>query len=1014
MASTLPPPANSSPEMPEEWAESDFDFSEVSPAVALRPPSSLSVAHSAHSHPGTASSVAGSEAGDSTPAASAGPAPARSFADADDAADGFSDEDEDQVDTIKFSALTGDTLAQLAAASSASKASRIAAAEGDAFSGTVTHLQPARAPIADVELDWDEDLEMPEVLPSAVVLRRPTSYTSADTDFDSGMGETSDGTTADLHAGSHGSSPRRRATGSSCSSAASSLLSPQSLNRLSDKAQGVTFPTAETETDDFEGAFELGPEMDRLQLSPTITRQRSQPALEQQKQLWGEAPGKRSSSPDVDASRPSRDRSAGGSSVGLHCMESSDADDEEDLLDGLEVPDDLFGQATPVDGSALAPQSPRDKLQAMLNARRGGFALGQSDDAVPLSPTESDADFATGLVISDDLDLSPSRLHAKSLSYKLRGPPPSSRRSRNSAYTAQSGGGRSTQPSRRSTLSDTRSTPSQPPPPSVTVTISSPQLARIAPSGIKSSPPRAPSAYSHMPGSGPRPGTLSAVRPLRYKKSVGDLATPSSTPAAATSNAAGTSSRPISLSRKRSLPHLSVDAMPPPAAPAQQPGRAVAEPTGSRLLASTAASRARAAEVRAARERSVTADGHPPARPNTPSSFMPTRVGANRFAMHTASSLARASETDAATRRPASPLAQAISAGAAAGREAAVRMLRRPKRGRMYGDGHELESFDDLPTSTERESRTLREGGKDDTLRARGSAVLAAITSRWSEASASVGGSRSRRTLDPMASKKVRQPAGKRGRASGNPTLICHLGSVDAAPRVVGDMRWNMSKQKWEGNEAALRDFDNALSSNTRPALITQLTGSSTSSFFGAPTSPPAGVASSGARIVGDMRFDPLALRWVSAHGVEEPDPFADLAELDEGSSQNESADVLEAAPTFPSAAGAAAARRARSTDLLRDVAGGDGKAHPRRSASSAVSSAVIEAAIERRNAEPPAELAGFVDAALWASCLEASRRHEDEVRAFLPTRNGAETARAAGKEHLYLLQRLARQAASR
>lgn len=311
----------------------------------------------------------------------------------------------------------------------------------------------------------------------------------------------------------------------------------------------------------------------------------------------------------------------------------------------------------------------------------------------------------------------------------------------------------------------------------------------------------------------------------------------------------------------------------------------------------------------------------------------------------------------------------------------------------------------------------LREGGRDDTLRARGSAVLAAITSRWSEASASVGGSRSRRTLDPAASKKVRQPAGKRGRASGNPTLICHLGSVDAAPRVVGDMRWNMAKQKWEGNEAALRDFDNALSSNMRPALITQLTGSSTSSFLGAPTSPPSGVASSsGARVVGDMRFDPLALRWVSAHGVEEPDPFADLAELDESSSQNESADVLEAAPTFPSAAGAAAARRARSTDLLRDAAGSgsEGKARLRRSASSAVSSAVIEAAIERRDAEPPAELAGFVDAALWASCLEASRRHDGEVRAFLPTRNGAETARAAGKEHLYLLQRLARQAASR
>ncbi|CAH7673900.1 hypothetical protein PPACK8108_LOCUS8802 [Phakopsora pachyrhizi] len=38
-----------------------------------------------------------------------------------------------------------------------------------------------------------------------------------------------------------------------------------------------------------------------------------------------------------------------------------------------------------------------------------------------------------------------------------------------------------------------------------------------------------------------------------------------------------------------------------------------------------------------------------------------------------------------------------------------------------------------------------------------------------------------------------------------------------------GEMRWNEEDVRWEGNEQVLREFDNVLSSSSRPALISQL-----------------------------------------------------------------------------------------------------------------------------------------------------------------------------------------------
>ena len=91
-------------------------------------------------------------------------------------------------------------------------------------------------------------------------------------------------------------------------------------------------------------------------------------------------------------------------------------------------------------------------------------------------------------------------------------------------------------------------------------------------------------------------------------------------------------------------------------------------------------------------------------------------------------------------------------------------------------------------------------------------------------------------------------------------------------------MRWNPQSLRWEGNDQELRAFENAISSSTRPALITKLSGAA----LGSPIQSGAG--KNGARMVGNMLFDPVEMRWVSQlpPEEEEPDVFADLADDEE------------------------------------------------------------------------------------------------------------------------------------
>lgn len=116
---------------------------------------------------------------------------------------------------------------------------------------------------------------------------------------------------------------------------------------------------------------------------------------------------------------------------------------------------------------------------------------------------------------------------------------------------------------------------------------------------------------------------------------------------------------------------------------------------------------------------------------------------------------------------------------------------------------------------------------------------------------------------------------------------------------VQGEMTYNPLLHRWEGNEAILREFDKALATSTRPALISPFSsalGSPARSHFGPPATsgqapiaapasahlPPGAAinASRGtAKVVGDMVFDPATCSW---HAIAGPDAEDEL-EIDWG-----------------------------------------------------------------------------------------------------------------------------------
>ncbi|GAA6021133.1 hypothetical protein JCM11491_005649 [Sporobolomyces phaffii] len=243
-----------------------------------------------------------------------------------------------------------------------------------------------------------------------------------------------------------------------------------------------------------------------------------------------------------------------------------------------------------------------------------------------------------------------------------------------------------------------------------------------------------------------------------------------------------------------------------------------------------------------------------------------------------------------------------------------------------YGDGTELDGFDDLPVSKEREKTGVvgRKLGNHSTTNRPG------LTSDKTQTGTRGIPARRVNSLVPVAKNgsvpagqrdadKLRDKGGKKKKRE--PHLIRHLGGNSGAPKVQGEMTYNAALQRWEGNESILREFDNALSTSTRPALISPFTSSTLGSparagFVTPPTMTepdsalpselsagtgpepptvklprprlPTGAASrGGVKVVGDMVFDPSTCSWHAIAGPEGEDEleldWGDIADDEHG-----------------------------------------------------------------------------------------------------------------------------------
>ncbi|RDB29183.1 Protein byr4 [Hypsizygus marmoreus] len=628
--------------------------------------------------------------------------------------------------------------------------------------------------------------------------------------------------------------------------------------------------------EDFEDAFALPSDLTQLSLAPLSLKSRSSKnSLE-----WGDKDQTSSSqSSDAYSSLGFADASPSSNSASsLSCPETETEDDEDDDdLEGLVLPPAMFESG----------QSARKLTKILEMKKKAQLTSNQVKVATP----DPEDDFEIGLVIDDDVDLSPSRLLSKAQQQSQRP------FNRSSSMPAQRPSSSLLHPPSRANRAKS---PLNPP------TSSARQLQKIR---LSPSPPLRPparsqtfQALSSAPAAPPSPMSFLSPKPgsLRGQKSYSGLKPP--TPP----STLRTLSRKASLSSLIESSHI------------QASGSGSAVVAGgsktARYEEPTAASRAKSHKYSTSRAQEFKV---PPTRPCTPSS----NPAALRLTMPTQSRLKARPALSAVFGGPSAPSAPSPVARATSPlpprppsntsirsmralinpQPAAPKVLRRPKRQRTYGDGTELDGIEDLPTDREKEGR-YRVQPKSYGNRIPGASFPAKPNEKGNvrkkgrregssgstEASALTAFAPSTNILKRTTTRiefpsKPSSPSGKKKKPIScpsshtrrKPTLIRNLGGTNG-PKVVGDMKWNPLTLRWEGNDQILRDFDSAVGTSTRPALITHLTGSSIGS--------PVGSFASGARIVGTMIFDPTRMCWISTlpPDEDEPDVFANLADDEE------------------------------------------------------------------------------------------------------------------------------------
>ena len=193
-------------------------------------------------------------------------------------------------------------------------------------------------------------------------------------------------------------------------------------------------------------------------------------------------------------------------------------------------------------------------------------------------------------------------------------------------------------------------------------------------------------------------------------------------------------------------------------------------------------------------------------------------------------------------------------------------------------------------------------------------------------------------------------------------------------------MKWNPQTLRWEGNEQILRDFDAAVGTSTRPALITHLTVS----CIGSPVS-------SGARVVGNMVFDPSRMCWISTLPPEqdEPDVFADLADDEEDEWDQKGATIRANLP--------------RVSDVSATSSSAD---NDRSSPAPCHERSISESGSDRGSRA--SMVVCDIDDAFIASCRKAEERHRVEMKGWKTSSSHRETSLSSDRSYLYEIRALA------
>ncbi|KII93816.1 hypothetical protein PLICRDRAFT_406381 [Plicaturopsis crispa FD-325 SS-3] len=738
--------------------------------------------------------------------------------------------------------------------------------------------------------------------------------------------------------------------------------------------------------EDIESAFALPSDLTQLSLAPlSLAHRSSKNSLE-----WGDKDHTSSSqSSDAYSTLGFADASPSSNSTTSASLPDSETDDDdegdESELDGLVIPNGIF-------------ESGRGgkQLTKILEMKK---KVKIEDDPVKFPSPDPEDDFEMGLVIDDSVELSASRLllGAKEQSNRLitnrskslppRYPQPSSLRPPSRLKAERAKSPVNPPPSSLRQLQKIRLSPSPPLRPT-------PPTRSQTCQPVSSAPPSASASFLS-----PKPGSV------RGQKSHSALKPP--TPP----------STQRKLSRKASLSSL-IEAS---NSQASGSGTASSSASGSssrlaRYEAPTAASRAKAHTHSTSRMHGLEYIV-PPTRPSTPSSnpaalrlTMPTTLRlksrpsiSSVFPSPSSATFQRPerSESPGVGRPPSSLSVRARAAAALANtppKPPAPKVLRKPKRQRTYGDGTELDGFEDLPTDRDQEGR-YRVVPKGYGNRIPGGSY----SSRTSDTS-SRGSPRKKTRRDSSTSgtsaaenlplpitppgtlkqtgrivssskipKKKKDAPSPLKHTKRKPTLIRNLGGA-GAPKVVGDMKWNPHTLRWEGNDQALRDFDAAVGTSTRPALITHLTGSSIGS--------PVGSFANGARVVGNMIFDPAKMCWISTlpPDEDEPDVFADLADDEDdddaweakGGTIRASQQATAASDVTATTAGSSSINTSSNTSSVRLESPSPARSH---------SHTPSESGSDRGSRE--SLLVCDVDDDFLESCRRAEERNRVEMRAW-------------------------------